>query len=80
MDLAKQNMNIVSNPNNDPGLLINIWKCNLYLGAKISFASINIIINISLKIIVIVIIIIVVLVVVVVVVIDIFIIVIIILY
>ena len=58
MDLAKQNMNIVSNPNNDPGLLINIWKCNLYLGIKLSFASINIIINISFKIIVIVIIII----------------------
>ena len=64
MDLAKQNMNIVSNPNNDPGLLINIWKCNLYLGVKISFASINIIINISFKIIVIVIIIIIVVVVV----------------
>ena len=58
MDLAKQNINIVSNPNNDPGLLINIWKCNLYLGIKLSFASINIIINISFKIIVIVIIII----------------------
>ena len=65
MDLAKQNMNIVSNPNNDPGLLINIWKCNLYLGIKISFASINIIINTSFKIIVIVIIIIIVVVVVV---------------
>ena len=65
MDLAKQNMNIVSNPNNDPGLLINIWKCNLYLGIKLSFASINIIINISFKIIVIVIIIIIVVVVVV---------------
>ena len=65
MDLAKQNMNIVSNPNNDPDLLINIWKCNLYLGIKLSFASINIIINISFKIIVIVIIIIIVVVVVV---------------
>ena len=65
MDLAKQNMNIVSNPNSDPGLLINIWKCNLYLGIKLSFASINIIINISFKIIVIVIIIIIVVVVVV---------------
>ena len=51
-------MNIVSNPNNDQGLLVNIWKCNLYLGMKISFASINIVINISFKIIIIVIIII----------------------